>query len=151
MDQPHNISFRNMAHKRLSYYTSCRIGFIIIRPSYIYTNLPHEFHGGIGQLRTSSHQLEIETIDMHVNLWKICQLYHQCVQLEELYVNSVLFFCEIRGRHRHLPLQTSLCSSMQHNGIHRSTLLITTKAYHQSTITTFLHHYLVATYRLRAT
>ena len=64
-------------------------GFIM-RPSYMDLHLSYASHNGIGQLQTSSNQLEIE-VGRYAQIpleERICQLHHQGLEIEEKYVFS---------------------------------------------------------------
>lgn len=74
-------------------------GFVI-RPSYMDTHLSHGLRCAIGQIRTSSHQLEIETgrfrgipADS-----RICRLCHTEPETELHYICHCTVYYEIRGR-----------------------------------------------------
>ena len=74
-------------------------GFVS-RPSYMDTHLSHGLRCAIGQIRTSSHQLEIETgrfrgISADS---RICQLCHTEPETELHYVCHCTVYYEIRGR-----------------------------------------------------
>ena len=75
-------------------------GFII-QPPYMDIHLSYALRSVIGQLRTSSHQLEIE-VGRYTRIpveERICQLCHQEVESEEHYVCHCSVFYEIRGRY----------------------------------------------------
>ncbi|MCO5607117.1 hypothetical protein L7F22_061309 [Adiantum nelumboides] len=74
-------------------------GFVI-RPSYMATHMSHGLRCAIGQIRTSSHQLEIETgrfrgipADS-----RICRLCHMEPETELHYICHCTVYYEIRGR-----------------------------------------------------
>ena len=81
-----------------SFYITSEDGFII-RPSYMDIHLSYALRSVIGQLRTSSHQLQIE---VGRYTWlpleeRICQLCHQGVESKEHYVcHCSSVFYEIR-------------------------------------------------------
>lgn len=74
-------------------------GFII-RSSYMDTHLSHGLRCAIGQIRTSSHQLEIETgkfREIPANS-RICRLCHAEPETELHYICHCTVYYEIRGR-----------------------------------------------------
>ena len=74
-------------------------GFVI-RPSYMDTHLSHGLRCAIGQIRTSSHQLEIETgrfRDIPAAM-RICRLCHTEPETELHYICHCTVYYEIRGR-----------------------------------------------------
>ncbi|KAH7292489.1 hypothetical protein KP509_29G071000 [Ceratopteris richardii] len=74
-------------------------GFVT-RPSYMDTHLSHALRCAIGQLRTSSHQLEIETgrfRGVPANN-RICRLCHLEPETELHYICHCTVYYEIRGR-----------------------------------------------------
>ena len=93
-----------MAHYKTHFLHTSEDGFII-RPPYMDIHLSYTLRNVIGQLRTLSHQLEIE---VGRYTWipleeRICQLCHQGVESEEHYLCHCSVFYEIRGRY-HLPI-----------------------------------------------
>lgn len=75
-------------------------GFIS-RPAYMDTHLSLEIRSAIGQIRTSSHQLRIETgrYTYIAREDRICELCHQEVESEEHYICRCTVHYEIRGRY----------------------------------------------------
>lgn len=75
-------------------------GFIL-RPTYMDTHLSHGIRSTIGQIRTSSHHLRIETgrsEDLEP-ADRICQLCYQEAETEEHYICRCTVYYEIRGRY----------------------------------------------------
>ncbi len=91
---------RKMAQYKALFLHISQDGFIL-RPSYMDTHLSHALRTVIGQLRTSSHQLEIEKgrYAGKPMAERICQLCHREVESEEHYVCHCSVFYEIRGRY----------------------------------------------------
>ena len=81
-----------MAHYKTHFLHTSEDGFII-RPPYMDIHLSYVLRSVIGQLRTSSHQLQIE-VGRYTRLpleERICQLCHEGVESEEHYVIVVSF------------------------------------------------------------
>ena len=89
-----------MAHYKTHFLHTLEDRFII-KPPYMDIHLSYVLRSVIGQLRTSSHQLQIE-VSRYTRLpleERICQLCHQGVESEEHYVCHCSVFYEIRGRY----------------------------------------------------
>ena len=100
MDQPKISLGTKMAHYKIHFLHTSKDGFII-RPSYIDIHLSYALRSVIVQLRTSSHQLEIE-VDRYARKLlgeRICQLCRQGVESKEHYVCHCNVFYEIKGRY----------------------------------------------------
>ena len=81
---PKILLVNKMAHYKTHFLFTLEDGFII-RPSYVDIHLSYPLHSVIGQLRTSSHQLEIE-VGRYARIpleERIRQLCHQGVTSEE--------------------------------------------------------------------
>ena len=91
-----------MAHYKSHFLHTSENGFII-RPHYMDTHLSYALRSVIGQLWTSSHQLEIE-VSRYTLIpleERFCQLCHQGVESEENYICHCNVVCEIQ---REIPL-----------------------------------------------
>ena len=89
-----------MADNKTHFLKTSEDGFIL-RPPYMDIHLSYALRSVIGQLRTSSHQLQIG-VGRYTRLpldERICQLCHQGVEFEEHYVCHYSVFYEIRGRY----------------------------------------------------
>ena len=146
---------RKLSHYKTHFLHTSEDGFII-KPSYMDKHLSNVLRNVIGQLRTSSHQLEIEvSIYARIPLeWRICQLCDQGLKSKEHYVCHYSVFYEIRGRYHYLFKQGfgSLCKVMEYENQLFSRLFLlelkrhtekllknrtSTEAHQPRTITTF--------------
>ena len=99
MDEPIQELGTKMAFYREHLLQLTGDGFVI-RPSYMDTHLSHGLRCAIGQIRTSSHQLEIET-GRYKGIpadSKICGLCHTEPETELHYICRCTVYYEIQGR-----------------------------------------------------
>eukprot|EP00250_Pteridium_aquilinum_P019422 c24426_g1_i1 orf=1306-2640(+) len=98
IDPPQELGTK-MAFYRDHLLRTTEDGFIV-RPGYMDTHLSHALRCAIGQIRTSSHQLEIET-GRYRGIppeERICQMCHTEPETEEHYICRCTVYYEIRGR-----------------------------------------------------
>ena len=89
-----------MQYYRTSFLQLSQDGFIE-RPQYLEVYLPHASRMAIGQLRVSSHQLEIETgrAAQIPRLQRLCRLCHTGVEDEEHFVCTCPAYQSIREQY----------------------------------------------------
>ena len=87
-----------------------KLGFIT-RPKYLDTFLPNALRVAIGQLRVSSHQLEVETSCTNGVPWeeRICKLCHIEIEDEYHFTCNCQTYVEIKGK---IPRHTRTLSKL---------------------------------------
>ena len=102
----------------------------MIKPTYIDTHLSHGIRCAIGQIRTSSHNLEIEIVRVGgiQTEDKICQLSHIEPETELHHLCRCPVYYEIRGRFHFLfieglPIQRGVWTFDQSYELHRLKIL----------------------------